>query len=282
MVYKRGMVFLRTSEPIETNQKGFIARDRKISIIIPVWNEVCRLREGVYKLKRFLKKFDLDFEIIISEDGSTDGTDQIASELANSTVNIKHLHSDERLGKGKAVQRALRRAKGEIAIYTDVDLSTKLESMIKIIQAVRDGADIAIGSRLVKGSCVIRPFHRTIISRIYNLGVRMILRSPVHDHQCGFKAFRTSKVSSLLDAIEDNHWFWDTELIVRAIRRDYRIVEIPVKWIQGEKSKIHVWTDSGYMATKIFRLWRKLRTRKKTLREYKPSSDLEDTDPFFR
>jgi len=227
-----------------------------ISVVLPAYNEANRLRESVEKILDYLEKNFKEFEIIIAEDGSKDGTDRIARELSERYEFVRHLHSKERLGRGKALNNAIRSAKYEFVLYMDVDLSTDLRHVRDVVKALNDGYDIAIGSRLLRESDASRPLHRDIPSRIYNFLVRFLLRSKIRDHQCGFKAFRRSRIIDLLDEIEDNHWFWDTEILVLAQRRGLKIAEIPVRWRHGGKSKVNLTRDSIYMFKNIIRLMR--------------------------
>uniref|UniRef100_A0A7C3UB83 Glycosyltransferase family 2 protein n=1 Tax=Geoglobus ahangari TaxID=113653 RepID=A0A7C3UB83_9EURY len=225
-----------------------------ISVILPAYNEAKRLKDSVEKIVEYLKENVSEFEIIIAEDGSRDGTDKIAKELAERYKFIRHLHSKERLGRGKALNNAIRNAKYEFVLYMDVDLSTDLKHIGDVLKALNDGYDIAIGSRLLSESDAARPLYRDIPSRIYNFLVRFLLGSKIRDHQCGFKAFRKSRIIKLLDKIKDNHWFWDTEILVLAQRKGLKIAEIPVKWRHSGKSKVNLTKDSIYMFKNIIRM----------------------------
>ncbi|NOY10603.1 MAG: flippase-like domain-containing protein [Archaeoglobi archaeon] len=224
-----------------------------LSVIIPAHNEAKRLERSVETLARYLQENFDEFEIIIAEDGSTDGTDEIARKLAEKYEFVTHLHSDERLGKGRAVFEGIKRARYPIVIYMDADLSTDISHIKDLIRAIESGYDIAIGSRLVKGSETERPVFREFPSRIYNLLVRALLGSKVRDHQCGFKAFKRDVVLRLGERVRDNHWFWDTELLVLAQREGLRVKEIPVRWRHSDDGSVSVLKTSAYLFSRLLR-----------------------------
>lgn len=237
----------------------------KISIVLPAYNEAKRLRTAVEEVYRAAEKTGYDFEIIIAEDGSRDGTDRIAAELAASNPKIKHIHSDERLGRGKALMTAFSEATGEVVVYMDVDLATDLSHLKELVDAIIvEGYDLATGSRLMKESKTDRPAKREIASRGYNFLVRLFLGSKLHDHQCGFKAFKRDVILELGKDVKDNHWFWDTEVLVLAQKNGYRVKEIPVKWRHGGETKVDFGKDIVYMFSQILRMWfdEKKRSRK--------------------
>jgi len=227
----------------------------KVSLIVPVYNEANRLQSSIIKVKKALQNLGVCFEIIITEDGSTDGSGKIAEELEHKDPVIKHLHSDRRLGRGEALKRAFKVSTGDVFIYTDIDLSTDLRHLEDLLEAIEKGADIAVGSRLIKGAHVKRPFPRNIASRLYNNLVRLLLRSPLHDHQCGFKAFKRSSVIDIISEVEDKYWFWDTEVIIRAVKQGYSVVEVPVTWTYSRTSKVRLLKDMRYMGINLLKLW---------------------------
>ena len=145
-----------------------------------------------------LSRITEGFELIIAEDGSTDGSAEFVQEYEQSDTRIHLLHSDERLGRGKALNRAIYEAKGKIVCYYDVDLATDMQHLPELIDAIRKGADIATGSRLMPGSDIIRTGGREIASRSYNFLVRIFLGSKIFDHQCGFKAFNKEHILPIL------------------------------------------------------------------------------------
>lgn len=170
-----------------------------------------------------------------------------------------HLHSNKRQGRGRALNRAFKASSGEVLCYIDVDLATDMRYLEKLIRSVStEGYDFATGSRMMHESDAKRPFKREFASRGYNLMVRLLLHSKLYDHQCGFKAFRREALFDLLDEVENQHWFWDTELLVRAQNEGYRVIEFPVYWRHGGASKVNLAKDVGGMGSEIFRLWGEL------------------------
>jgi len=245
---------------MQAGEKGEI----EISVVLPAHNEAGRIEDAVRHTKNALADFSSAFELIIAEDGSSDGTAKIASRLAAEDSCVIHNHMDSRLGRGKALKYAFKLAKGDILVYMDVDLSTDLAYLKPLIEAIKEEHyDFATGSRMLERSNVKRSFKRTMMSMIFNLLVRMMLKSTIRDHQCGFKSFRKAALMRILDEIEDEHWFWDTELLVRAQREGYNVKEIPVSWEdKGAGTKVKTFSDSTTMFRKIIRLWCKLRTEK--------------------
>ncbi len=230
-----------------------------ISIVFPAYNEADGLEKAVREVMDRLENLGYEYEIIIAEDGSTDGTDLIAKKLEETFDSVKHLHSDTRLGRGQALKRSFREALGDIIVYMDVDLSTSLDHLDEVIREIENGHDIVTGSRRLRESQSERPFNRDFMSAVYNTLVRVILGSKLNDHQCGFKAFRKDSVLPVLDEVKNNHWFWDTEILVRAQKKGLSVGEIPVKWKQSSKTKVRVFRDSIDMGLQILRLWLELR-----------------------
>ncbi len=231
----------------------------EVSLVLPAYNEAKRLRDSVDKVAARLRTISHSFEIIIAEDGSTDGTGRIAKELAVKYPYVRHMHSDTRLGRGKALNRAFKVARGAIIVYMDVDLATDLIHLEDLIGFIRAGYDIATGSRLLKGSDVKRSITRSVFSKCYNSMARLILKSELRDHQCGFKAFRRDSLFAILNEVKDEHWFWDTEILIRAQRAGYRIKEFPVRWRCSTDTKVDMKRDILGMGYQILRLRRELK-----------------------
>jgi len=227
----------------------------KVTIVFPVHNEAGNLKRAIEETEDFLLKIRQDFEIIIAEDGSTDGTGDIARGIADSNRRVRWIHHEERLGRGRALSGAFRESEGSILIFQDVDLSTDIRFLEPLISTIIDGYDIAIGSRTHPESRIRRSLKRTITSLMYNSLVRFILGSKLKDHQCGFKAFKRNTFFDIMNDIYDEHWFWDTELLVLATLKGFKIKEVPIVWRESNKSTVILIKDSMNMASKLFRLW---------------------------
>ncbi|KAB2945037.1 MAG: glycosyltransferase family 2 protein [Candidatus Methanoperedens sp.] len=227
----------------------------EVSIVLPAYNEAKRIEETVERTAAALREIASSFEIIIAEDGSIDGTDKICESLARKYNFVMHLHSEKRQGRGRALNRAFKESKGEILGYIDVDLATDMNHLKELIQSIRDGYDFATGSRMLPESNVKRPLKRGFASKGFNYLTRLMLGSKLYDHQCGFKSFRRETMFALMDEIKDTHWFWDTELFVRAQRAGYRVKEFPVVWKHGGTTKVNLVKDVFGMGSQIFRLW---------------------------
>ncbi|HJJ42405.1 MAG TPA: glycosyltransferase family 2 protein [Methanocorpusculum sp.] len=232
-----------------------------ITAVIPVYNDIESLKTAIPKSISALEKFGRDFEIIIAEDGSTDGSREFAEEYGKKDSRVRLLHSDERQGRGRALNRALSEAKGDIFCYYDVDLATDIKHLPELISRIENGADVSTGSRLMKNSDIKRSGDREIASRGYNFLVRMFLKSKLHDHQCGFKAYKTEVLKNLVQKIQAPHWFWDTESLILAQRAGCRVEEFPVVWTQGPGTTVK-FKDVYNMGMDILKLWRRLHAEK--------------------
>jgi glycosyltransferase involved in cell wall biosynthesis len=232
----------------------------EVSVVLPAYNEANLLDSAVPRIMKAIDKITPSYEIIVAEDGSTDGTDKVAALLSERYSCVKHLHREERLGRGAALNNAFKKASGRILVYMDVDLATNVAQLKSLVSAVNEeGFDFATGSRMLSESKVERSRTRDGVSRAYNFLVRAMLGSEVKDHQCGFKAFRREPLMKILDEIAANHWFWDTEILVRASRKGYRIKEIPVEWTSGQETKVNLIKDSFNMFWQTTKLWWQLK-----------------------
>ncbi|MWG35407.1 flippase-like domain-containing protein [Halomarina oriensis] len=230
----------------------------EVSVVLPAYNEEATIEGTIETTLDTLGSFlpEDSFEVIVAEDGCADRTPEIAARFAGRDHRVRHVHSDERLGRGGALVRAFREADGETLVYFDTDLATDMRHLEELVQSVRTGEyDVATGSRWMPGEVAERPRKRGVPSRGFNTLTRTMLGSDVRDHQCGFKAFDREALFSLLDDVEDQHWFWDTEVLVRAQRQGYRINEFPVRWTPKGDTKVDLVRDVFGMGSQILRCW---------------------------
>ncbi|MCU1392669.1 MAG: putative dolichyl-phosphate beta-glucosyltransferase [Ilumatobacteraceae bacterium] len=215
-------------------------RDRlELDIVVPVHNEAHVLVASVHALHSYLQNWR-SWQITIAENGSTDDTLKVAHRLAAELPHVRVIEVDG-AGRGLALRSAWTSSDASILAYTDVDLSTGLDALHELVAAVRDGrADIAIGCRLASESRIVRGVKREVISRCYNALLHHVLGTSFRDAQCGFKAIRADVAAALLPDVQDNGWFFDTELLVLAARRGHPIHEVPVDWVDDPDSRVHI------------------------------------------
>ncbi len=233
-----------------------------VSVVLPAYNEANQLETAVTQVSQALQQAGYTFEIVIAEDGSTDGTAELSEQLTQKYPFVRHIHRERRLGRGTALNNAFRQCRSMVLVYMDLDLATDLKSLKPLVNAITvEGYDVSTGSRLLPESTVERSLRRNISSKSYNFLVRHMLGSKVRDHQCGFKAFKREAVLGLLGEVEATHWFWDTEILVRAQRRGLKVKEVPVEWTSGKDTKVNLAKDSWNMFLQVTKLWWKLKTK---------------------
>ena len=237
-------------------------RSPKVTIVFPAHNEADDLERAIEETEDYLFGINQDFEIIIAEDGSKDGTGEIARRVADSNRFVKLMHHDERLGRGRALSEAFRESEGLILVYMDVDLSTDIRFLEPLMGAITEGYDVATGSRAHPQSRVHRSLTRTIASLMYNSLVRLLLGSNIRDHQCGFKAFNRESLFKLLDKAHAKHWFWDTEILVLAQLMRQKIKVIPIIWRESPKTKVNLVKDFFEMGSQLLRLYWRINIKK--------------------
>lgn len=226
----------------------------EVTAIIPVYNDRESLERALPVSAAVLSAICPSFEIIVAEDGSSDGSAAIIEAFSRTDSRVRLLHSDKRQGRGRALNRAIQEAQGSIVCYFDVDLATDMQHLPQLIGAIRDGYDMATGSRLMPDSDIVRTSGREIASRSYNFLVRLFLSSTIFDHQCGFKAFNRERILAIIPTVRDTHWFWDTELLVRGQRKGFRVKEFAVRWRAGKGTTVKA-KDIFSMGRAILRLW---------------------------
>ena len=234
----------------------------KIDFALPVYNEEACLSVNVSKLISYLQSKALcDWQVIIVDNASTDETPIIADVLAAEIYEVHAVHLEQK-GRGYALKSAFQSSQADAIIYMDIDLSTELGAIPKLVRSIESGAyDLSIGSRLKKGSVVIGRSHiREFISRSYNLLIRGMFFNGFHDAQCGFKGVRLETIRQLLPLIQNKNWFFDTELLVLAEYASLKVRTVPVKWIEDPDTRVNI-PKTVYEDIKSVKITYKVKTK---------------------
>ena len=211
-----------------------------VDIVIPVFNEEQALPRSIVILADFLKaNLRNPWQIVIADNASTDKTKSVSEMLCERYSGINYLHIPQK-GRGRALKAAWLDSTADIVSYMDVDLATDLTHFPQLLEYLQEGYHVAIGSRLSKGSKVTRPIKREVVSRGYNLLIKSMFFTTFQDAQCGFKALTRQTAQAILPHIKNNNWFFDTELLIIAAKRGYRIKQLPVKWDDDPTSSVNI------------------------------------------
>lgn len=232
----------------------------KLNVTIPVFNEERRLERGIRQLAPFLaEQMACDYELVIADNASTDGTAEMARRLAGEFPRVRVVRIAAK-GRGGALRHVWSTSDAEVCSYMDVDLSSDLASFPELVRAVVSGeADLAVGSRLLHKTGTQRSWQRELLSRGYNSLLRAAFGVRFSDAQCGFKAISRSAADILLPLVENNHWFFDTELLVLAEQGGFRVRDLPVRWREDRDSTVKVLGTVAEDLRGIARLRRRLR-----------------------
>jgi glycosyltransferase involved in cell wall biosynthesis len=206
-------------------------------VTLPVYRDTAFLEQTADTIEKLTPSISNDFTLLIAEDGSN--SSEIVTGLQSKYENVVYIQNEKRLGRGKALREAWRKVHGEVYAYIDVDLATdlvKLDAYKNLIEQQRN-FDLVTGSRYTPDSVTSRPWLRRTASAAYNWWVRLVFRTGVHDHQCGFKSFSRELVERLSVEAKSDSWFWDTEVIVLAKRLGFRVKEIPVYWTEKKGTR---------------------------------------------
>lgn len=223
------------------------------SIVIPAYNEEARIGATLDAVVRCVEAKGWNAEVIVVDDGSTDHTAAIVQEFAAKHSYLRLLPNGKNQGKGYSVRNGMLHAAGDIVLFTDADLSSPIEEADRLFTAIRQGADVAIGSRWLERTrqTVRQPLYRRFFGRCFNLVTRMIMRLPFADTQCGFKAFTRSAAQAVFQLQQIRRWGFDPEILFIALKRGYKVREVPVTWGHDERSRISYLRDGLQMLTEL-------------------------------
>jgi len=231
-----------------------------LSIVIPAHNEEKRLPPSLAKIDAYLKKQDYTYEVIVVENGSRDRTSEVVREFAKDHPYVRLIEVHTR-GKGLAVKAGMLAARGEYRFICDTDLSMPIEEIAKFLPPVREGYDVLIGSREGEGARRIgEPEYRHIMGRVLNFIVKLTAVSEFEDTQCGFKMFKRKAAEDLFSVQRMSGIGFDVELIYVALRRGYRITDVPITWYFDPDSRMRLFQDSLKILLEIWEIrqnWRK-------------------------
>ncbi|MGC9610882.1 MAG: dolichyl-phosphate beta-glucosyltransferase [Minisyncoccia bacterium] len=211
-----------------------------LSIIIPVYNESKRLPLTLVDMDRHLSQAEYSYEIIVVDDGSTDGTGEIVSRFSRTIKNLRLTGYKENHGKGYAVRFGMLEAKGNYRIFMDADNSTSIDQFDNMLPFLKEGYEVVIGSRDVKGAKLIppQPWYKRLVGNIGNIIIQILLLPGMWDSQCGFKCFSEAAAEKIFSLSRINRWAFDVEALSLAKEMGYRIKEIPVTWVNNVESRV--------------------------------------------
>ncbi len=224
-----------------------------VSIVIPTYNEEKNIRKTVYKILKFLKKENYDFEIIIIDDNSKDKT-QYELKKIKKNKKIRILKNKKNMGKGYSVKKGILNAKKDYVLFSDADLSTPIKELKNFEKYLN--YDIVIASRALKESKISKkqPILRIFLGKIFNLLVQIIALKGIKDTQCGFKLLKKDVAKNIFSKMTINRWGFDVEMLFLAKKNKYLIKEVPVEWINDENTKLNPVKDSMNMLMDLLKI----------------------------
>jgi dolichyl-phosphate beta-glucosyltransferase len=225
-----------------------------VSVVVPAFNEEKRLVKTLPRLWKSARRRFASFEIIVVDDGSTDGTGQIVREFADSHPEVSLLRYEKNRGKGHAVRTGVLAAKGEYVLFCDADLSTPFREIDKLLKELKGGYDIAIGSRSRNESKIIKrqPIYRVLMGKTFNKFVQVLALPGIIDTQCGFKCFKGTVAREIFECCRIDGFSFDVELLFLGRKMGMRIKEVGVLWENNVLSKVHPVFHSLQMLRDLF------------------------------
>ncbi len=233
----------------------------RYSIVIPAYNESQRIVPTLNRVLTYIAEQGWDAELIVVNDGSADDTAEIVRGYVERNATVRLVENPGNRGKGYSVRNGMLQARGEVLLFSDADLSSPIEEAPKLLQALDEGADVAIGSRWLRSELQTerQPVHRQLLGRIFNVALRMILGLNFKDTQCGFKAFTRRAALSIFPWQQIERWGFDPEILYLAKKRGFRIQEIAVKWAHTKEGRINPLRDGIRMFVELLKVrWNSL------------------------
>ncbi len=231
-----------------------------LSIIIPAFNEEQRILKSLDTAIEYLDKQNLNYEVIVVDDGSDDNTIGV---LKDYNPKVQVLSLGKNLGKGAAVREGMLSAHGKIRLFSDADFSTPVYELHKLLGIIKNGADVCIGSRAIDRKMVKehQPFYREFMGKTYNRLVQLLVFKGITDTQCGFKAFTKKATESIFSKAKINGFSFDVEILFLAKKLNLRVEQVPVEWYNDKRSTVNPIKDSAMMIFELFKI-RKLHIKK--------------------
>ncbi len=216
-----------------------------LSVVVPAYNEEVRLKPTLERLDAYYEAQDYPYDVIVVSDGSSDQTEAIVAEFAATHPKFRLIAYKANRGKGYAVRTGMLAAEGDLILFCDADMATPQEETEKLLAHMREGADVAIGSRPLKESKLEKhqPFLREMLGRASNQLIQLLAIRGIHDTQCGFKMFTKKACRDVFSRCELNGFSFDFEALMIARDLGYRIDEVPIRWFHQEGSKVVFWRD---------------------------------------
>lgn len=229
-----------------------------LSLIIPAYNEALRLCPSLEKILAYLHSRSFTAEVIVVDDGSSDGTGDVARQALEGQATYRVLRNEPNRGKALSVKRGLLEGRGQYLLFSDADLSTPIDEADKLLAELEAGADVAIASRQLPGSklAVHQPWYREMGGRMFGVLNKTILLPGIPDSQCGFKAFKREAAHRILAHQKLTGWAFDAELMYIARKLGLRIAQVPVTWVNDPNSKVKMLRDGFKMVGDLLRVKR--------------------------
>lgn len=227
-----------------------------MTIVIPAYNESKRLPPTLERVIAYAGGQQRAVDLLIVDDGSKDGTGEVARRVVGDRMPLTVLVNDPNRGKGYSVRRGMLEATGECVLFTDADLSTPIEELDALLAEIDKGADIAIGSRAMPGSRieVHQPWWRERAGRLFGLVTRIIALPGIYDSQCGFKCFRREAAQAIFPLQTLGGWAFDVEVLVIGRKLGYKVAQVPVRWVNDPNSKVHMLSDGPKMVLDMIKV----------------------------